>query len=523
MPTPRSLIDLIEVSAKLYPDKTAVVVPGGSSITYSELDRLSDSLRDRLVHIGVAQGDRVGFRLHKSIESVACIFGILKAGAAYVPVDADSPVSRAAFILSDCGVKAVVLEKEHEADMMGELDAHGARPVCISLDLADAVSGSALTDALDESGNSDPAISRATSESDLAYLLYTSGSTGTPKGVALTHGNALSFVNWCSETFEFSSADNFSSHAPFHFDLSILDIFVCIQQGATLTLIDEALGKDPTKLAQVIADQKISVWYSTPSILSLLANYGRLHKHMYGSLRIVFFAGEVFPIPQYTELLTSWDHPRYVNLYGPTETNVCTWYEVPREKEVVANLSSFPIGNVCEPNLARVVDEDGKDVGAGNEGELVIAGPNVMQGYWNRKDLTEGAFLRDCEGPSWYKTGDIVKSDDQGRYVYVSRRDRMVKRRGYRVELGEIEVALSKHPNVREAAAVAVSDEDAGLKVCAYVVGRDGEKLSIIAMKQHSSRHLPPYMIPDVFVVLEQLPRTSTDKINYQSLISKAP
>jgi amino acid adenylation domain-containing protein len=352
---------------------------------------------------------------------------------------------------------------------------------------------------------------------DIAYILYTSGSTGNPKGVVLSHRNASSFIDWVSETYEPESGDTFSSHASFHFDLSILDIFVSIKHGARLVLIGESLGKDPARLAPVIAAEGITIWYSTPSILSLLADYGKLDRHDYSALRIAFFAGEVFPIPRFRTLRAFWPHPRFVNLYGPTETNVCTYYEVPAD-DSWASMDTFPIGCMCVPNEGKVVDEAGQTVNAGEPGELVVAGPNVMQGYWNLPEQNGRAFLVDQDGRKWYRTGDIVAEEAGERYRYLSRRDRMVKRRGYRVELGEVEVGLLKHPHVREAAVVSVPDAQAGVRIAAFVSCAGDRRLTIIALKTFSAQNLPSYMIPDTFTVLDALPRTSTDKVNYQAL-----
>jgi acyl-coenzyme A synthetase/AMP-(fatty) acid ligase len=336
----------------------------------------------------------------------------------------------------------------------------------------------------------------------------------------LSHKNAVSFIDWVSDSFAPTEADTFSSHAPLHFDLSILDIYVAIKHAARLVLIGEALGKDPGKLAPAIASEKISIWYSTPSILSLLADYGKLDRYDYSALRIVFFAGEVFPIPRFRTLHKFWPRPRFVNLYGPTETNVCTAYEVPGSSEW-EGMETFPIGYVCVPNEGRVVDESGQTVATGEPGELIIAGPNVMQGYWNLPEQNARAFFAQ-DGRPWYRTGDIVCEEAGGRYRYVGRRDRMVKRRGYRVELGEIEVGLLKHPEVREGAVVAVPDPAAGVRIAAFVSCSGPKPLTIIDLKTYSARNLPPYMIPDTFVVLEALPRTSTDKVDYQALKSRA-
>jgi len=477
-----------------------------TEIGHAELVRRSDRVRDALWDAGVRPGDRVGLRLRKSPDAVIAIFGILKTGAAYVPVDVQSPAARGAYVLNDCKVRAVVVEPAGKDALATELEALGHRPVFLTMDDLPRAPEVATVEAQPD---------------DIAYILYTSGSTGRPKGVVLSHRNAHSFIDWCSDLLAPTGDDVFSSHAPFHFDLSILDIYVPAKHGATLVLIGEDLGKDPVQLAQAIADQRISCWYSTPSILTLLCHYGKLDRHAFPALRSVCFAGEVFPVPQFRALKALLPRPRYYNLYGPTETNVCTWYEVPDDDAWQA-LASFPIGAICEPNEGRVVNEQGGDVPRGAEGELVVAGPNVMQGYWNLPEQNAAAFLADAGGKRWYKTGDIVTQDAAGLYTYRGRRDRMVKRRGYRVELGEIEASLMRHPDVREAAAVAVADGEGGVRVLAFVSCRAGHNLSIIALKTHSSKNLPPYMIPDQFKVLAALPRTSTDKVDLQALRASA-
>jgi amino acid adenylation domain-containing protein len=415
----------------------------------------------------------------------------------------------------------VVTERDLESQLVEALGNLGASPGLLTLD---AKASRPMEELLESMQRSEPAAavaSVATNADDIAYILYTSGSTGNPKGVVLSHGNALSFIDWCSETFAPRPDDRFSSHAPFHFDLSILDIYVSLKHGATLVLIGEALGKDPIKLAAAIAAERISVWYSTPSILSLLANYGKLARYDYGALRMVFFAGEVYPIPQYRALHAVWTQPRYFNLYGPTETNVCTWYEVAPDARL-DGMSTFPIGRMCPPNRGKAVDEHGDSVASGDPGELLVSGPNVMRGYWNLPEQNARAFVMDEAGERWYRTGDIVCEEPGASYRYVGRRDRMVKRRGYRVELGEIEAALLRHPDIREAAVVALPDAESGVRILAFVACQQGLTFTRIALKAYSVQALPPYMIPDLFEIVPALPRTSTDKIDYQRLKSVA-
>jgi acyl-coenzyme A synthetase/AMP-(fatty) acid ligase len=282
-------------------------------------------------------------------------------------------------------------------------------------------------------------------------------------------------------------------------------------------LISEEAGKEPASLAALMAHQRISVWYSTPSILSLLVQFGRLTEKDLSSVRLVLFAGEVFPVVHLRALQRQVPHPRYVNLYGPTETNVCTWYEIPPDIPD-DRVEPYPIGSVCEHLQGLVVDADGNPAQPGQEGELCIAGANVMQGYWGLPEQTASGFLGVGDGPRWYRTGDLVVEEPKGVYRYVGRRDRMVKRRGYRVELGEIETCLYRHPTIQEVAVVAVSDEATGVRLQAHVTTADGQRPSIIDLKSFCAERLPLYMVPDRFMFHQSLPKTSTDKIDYQAL-----
>ncbi|MGF1607824.1 MAG: amino acid adenylation domain-containing protein [Kiloniellales bacterium] len=514
---PRGLHQLLAASAARRADKVAVVEAASRhQITYQRLDALSDRLRDRLLAAGVRPGDRVGICLRKSIDSVAAIFGILKAGAAYVPTDPGAPTARSAYVLGNCSVSAAVVEARYAEGLRAALP-EGPAPTFLVLE--EPVGGLPLETCLDrldrEQGAAVPTANALAAPDQLAYILYTSGSTGKPKGVMLSHENAVSFVDWCSEVFRPDEDDRFSSHAPFHFDLSILDIFLPLKHGATVVLIGEDLGKNPAGMVATIVEQELTIWYSTPSVLRLLVEFGDLGGRDDYRLRTVLFAGEVFPVKHLRRLKEILPRPRYFNLYGPTETNVCTYYEIP--KVVPAErMQPYPIGKVCSHFKARVVDEQGCDVPYGEEGELVISGAGTMQGYWQLPERSAAAYLEDGSG-RWYRTGDIVVERDGGVYSYVGRRDRMVKRRGFRVELGEIEAALYRHPQVSEAAAIALANEE-GVQIMAFYVTSDGERLSLIELKQFCAANLPGYMVPDGFSHRPSLPKTSTDKIDYERL-----
>ena len=507
MPAVKRLDELMARSATRTPDAPAVsTAEGGESLAYRDLEREARAVAAALERHGVGPGDRVAVYAPKSPASVAAILGILRSGAAYVPVDASAPAARGAYVVSDCGVAAVIADTELLPDLRAASETDLA-----SLEGWDAPGGRSFEIARGAGGE------RAGEPADpLAYILYTSGSTGRPKGVVHTHGSALSFVEWCAATFGLEQGGRFSSHAPFHFDLSIFDLYVSLLHGGEIVLFGEDIAKQPTAMAEAIAERQISVWYSTPSVLRLLVEFGQLERYDWSALGLVLFAGEVFPIKHLRAIMAAWPAPRYFNLYGPTETNVCTYFGVPTE--IPADREApYPIGRVCENDRGIVVDQSDREVPRGEEGELLIAGGTVMQGYWNLPERSAKAFHVDDAGERWYRTGDLVREEADGTLIFIGRRDRMVKRRGYRVELGEIESALYRHPDIVEAAVVALPDED-GVRIEAHVSRADGGKGSIIEMKTFCSKEIPLYMIPDRFVFQPSLPKTSTDKIDYQAL-----
>jgi acyl-coenzyme A synthetase/AMP-(fatty) acid ligase len=247
-----------------------------------------------------------------------------------------------------------------------------------------------------------------------------------------------------------------------------------------------------------------------------MAQHGELHCPSFPPPRLVLFAGEVFPLTALKRLRALWPQAAMWNLFGPTETNVCTAYPIPATI-APARTEPYPIGRVCPPLRARVIDQNGCNVPTRTVGELVIAGPGVMRGYFGQPELTAAAFLADESGTCWYRTGDLVKDDGIGCFTFHGRRDRMVKKRGYRIELAEIESALYRHDGVDRAAVVARAD-DQEVSIAAFVALKPDRKRSIIVMKRHCAQYLPHYMIPDTITFLDNLPATSTGKVDYARL-----
>lgn len=521
--TGRHLSQLLDAAAQRRPDHPAVEDERGAALTYAQLHDRADRLAAQLVRWGLKRGDRVGIWTPKSLEAITAIHGSLRAGGVYVPVDPTGPAGRAATIFADGGAKVVVVSAKLAP---GLREAWGDRADFPRLIIVDDESTNATIAEPDASwaaimadqANAGVDLPDPGGDDDLAYILFTSGSTGRPKGVMLSHTNAFTFVDWCVETLDsWSDDDRFSSHAPLHFDLSIYDIFVSCHNAATLVLIGETLSKEPKGLGDFIADRRISVWYSAPSILAMMTEHGGIGREGYPAPRLVLFAGEVFPIAPLRRLRALWPQAKLWNLYGPTETNVCTAHPIP---QTIGDdqVDPFPIGNVCPPLIGRVVDEEGQSLPVGAMGELVIAGPGVMLGYFGQPEQTAEAFFVDEDGEKWYRTGDLVIADESGCHEFRGRRDRMIKKRGYRIELGEIESALYRHEQVDRAAVVAEESEEAGVSISAFVSMKPGGKKSLIAMKRHCSIHLPNYMIPDKIRFLDGMPATSTDKVDYQKL-----
>jgi L-proline---[L-prolyl-carrier protein] ligase len=515
-----TLPDYLESSACRSADRTAIVEPAGWSITYRELDEQADRIAGFLVAAGVMPGDRVGVVVPKGISAIVAFFGIMKARAAYVPADFTAPAARNRVILSDCAVRVAFLAPGCATILDGWMGTPPSSVVFVGDGPLPVVTGVSHVYSWDDAVSHAPARVPGRETHDLAYILYTSGSTGIPKGVMLSHENAVSFVDWCSDVFAPTEADRFSSHAPFHFDLSIFDIYVSIKHGATLYIVGEELGKSPKELSAFIAASRLTVWYSTPSILALLSQFGDLPSRDCSALRLVLFAGEVFPVKHLRSLVTLWPTPDYYNLYGPTETNVCTFARIPTPIPG-DRTTPYPIGYCCGHCDPLVLDGEGHEAPRQAEGLLHIAGPSVFLGYWNRPELNATVFLEHASR-RWYNTGDVVTWDPANGFIYLGRRDRMVKRHGYRIELGEIERGLYQHPAISEAAIIAVPDESAGVRILAYLSSRAAERPSIVEMKMFCGRQLPSYMSPDALIFMNALPRTSTNKVDYQSLTALA-
>lgn len=515
---PDLIHEFLTRAAAATPDATAIHDADDTELTYRELDGLSDRVRDYLLDAGVTRGDRVGFCLPKSTDAIVIVFGILKAGAAYVPIDPLAPAERSAYIVRDSEIRLLLVDPDRGEKLAPYLAGPGPLPTVVPLPSTGGGRGIKAVVGSKAPADRAPRASGVPSEDDVAYIIYTSGSTGRPKGAVLTHRNAASYLAWASEFFAPKASDRFSLQFPLHFDPSVSDIFLPIKHGACIVPIEERVSRDPVTVAKFVAERRLTIWTSVPSALALAARHGRLESQDLSSLRLVAFGGEVFPPAHLRLLRRHLPGIPFINLYGPTETNVCTYFEIPQEIPSDRR-DPYPIGRICDQLQGRVIGTDGTIVEPGAEGELCISGPNVMRGYWNRPDRTREVFF-EADGRLWYRTGDIVREEESG-LVFVGRRDRMVKRRGYRIELGEIEAALHDCPGFVDVAVVSTSREGV-TQIHAVYTSTNGEPISLIALKGFCVKALPGYMVPDRFMQVADLPRTSTGKTDYLRITEMA-
>ncbi len=472
MSTPPSAVllpALVRDAARRTPHAPAVR-DGDATATYAELDRLADRYAHALAAKGVRPGDRVVLWTAKSIDTVAAMQATLRLAAVYVPLTPSNPPSRVRRIADGCAATAVLCDEPVDGD-----------PRFVGL--------TALRTAPDA-----PFPDRHTTPDACAFILYTSGSTGEPKGVCISHRNALAFVHWAAAETGLAPDDRLANHAPFNFDLSVFDLYGAFRAGACVDLVPAALAYAPEALTQFLVKRDITVWYSVPSALQLMASDGgMLDQGPPPCLRVCVFAGEPFPIADVLRLRASWPGVRMFNWYGPTETNVCTSYEVTARD--LSRTRPLPIGTAASAD--RVWLEDG---------EIVVDGPTVMLGYWGHPPQ---------EGP--YRTGDLGRLDPDGNLEYAGRRDHMIKVRGHRVEPGEIEAVLAAHPAVA-AVAVVVTGSGLDARIHAVVVPVDGSRPTTLGLKARCAAHLPAYMVIDAMRLVAELPRTANGKVDRAAL-----
>ncbi|OFA51558.1 hypothetical protein BEN35_13405 [Streptomyces fradiae] len=489
------VVEQLERQAVRTPDAVAVVC-GAEQLTYGELAARADRLARVLVAAGVGRDQLVAVALPRSLDLVAALWAVLKAGAGYVPVDPDLPAGRAGYIMADAGAGFLVTTEA----LAGRLPVSGVEPV--------------LVDRLSEVPV-DEWRPVAVAAGNLAYVLYTSGSTGRPKGVAVTRGGLANVLADMGERFEVTSRARFLAVTTFGFDISNVEIFVPLLAGGRLILAEREEVLDPARLLGLIDRSGATFLQATPTFCQALTAE---EPNALAGLQVLM-GGEAIPAPLSDAVRSvAWD---LTNGYGPTETSIYS----------VAGTVEGPAGTV--PGMGRpvagtdvyVLDERLRPVPVGAPGELYIAGAGVARGYVGRPGLTAERFVADpfgVSGSRMYRTGDLVHWRRDGTLVYLGRSDDQVKIRGFRIEPGEIEAVLSEHPRVTRAAVVVREDRPGDKQLVAYVVGDAAEDEDNAGLRDLVAGRLPGYMVPSAFVALDALPLTASGKLDRRALPAPA-
>lgn len=490
----------------------------GVDMSYRDLDRESNRLAHALLAAGLRKHERVGIYMHKSLELGVAIYGILKAGGVFVPLDAFAPIARTGFMLEDCQIRFLVTS-DLLAGKVAELPEE-QRPQLFGASPRDGLVARGWED-IGRFPASPPDVDLI--DQDLGYIMYTSGSTGQPKGMMHTHHGSVSYARWGALHVSLGPNDKVASHAPLHFDLSIFDFFSTVQAGATVVLVPEPVTKFPASWTGYVESEGISVVFTVPFTLIEMLHRGTMDRFDLSSLRWILFGGEPFPPKHLRELMAKLPDVQFTNVYGPAEAPSCTCFDV---VEITSDDEPIPIGTASRNSEALILDDEDRECGVGEPGELCIRSSTLMKGYWNRPQLNDRAFFfRESDGPFphvYYRTGDVVLRHEDGLLRFLGRKDRMVKTRGHRVELDEVELALTAHDSVSEAAAFTIPDGAGSRGIVAAVTIHPDRPATEAELRLAAKNRLPGYAVPEEILIVDDLPRTSTGKIDRNRLTTEA-
>ncbi|WP_235571751.1 amino acid adenylation domain-containing protein, partial [Mycobacterium sp. Root265] len=488
------------------PDAVAVCadgVGGRVELSYAELDCRAEAVAGCLRGLGVGAGAVVGLRVARGVDVVVGILGILKAGAAYLPLDLLYPVDRVGFMLADAGVEVVLTQR----GVAGQL---GVLPVrCVCLDEPLPVVGR------------DPASPAAQGRGeDLAYVMYTSGSTGQPKGVRVTHRNVLRLFETTIGQFGFGPDDVWTLWHSYSFDISVSELWGALLVGGRLVMVDHDTSRDPAAFRALVARERVSVLSQTPTGFSAFIDVDRVAARGVFALRYVLLCGEALQLASLAPWFERYGDagPQVINMYGPTEATLYVTCRRITGADLAAGVGSV-IGSPLPDIRIYLLDERGRPVPVGVPGELYIAGAGVAAGYLNRPELTAQRFLTDpFHGGPMYRSGDLARWCQGGELEYLGRIDQQVKIRGFRVELGEIETVIAEHPAVHQVAVIDREDVPGEKKLVAYLVAPQAPPALIADLRQSLHTRLPEYMVPAHFQYLDALPLTTSAKLDRKAL-----
>jgi amino acid adenylation domain-containing protein len=493
----KCLHQLIEDQARRTPHSPALAFEG-RRLSYAELERRAGALAGELARLGAGPDVPVGLLVERSAELVVAMLAILKAGAAYLPIDTSFPPERIAYMLSDSGAKLLLTQAS------------------LAERLAESVATTVLLEELDWERPSIPLQENGANPANLAYVIYTSGSTGRPKGVAIEHRNIVSYVVEIAERLRLEPGMTYATLSTLAADLGNTVIFPALATGGCLHILSQERAESPALLAEYFGRERIDVLKIVPSHLAALQSGNRPEGAM--PARRLVLGGEAARLDWIDKLRRLAPQCEIFNHYGPTETTVGVLTFRVGEALPRTRSGTLPLGYPLPGARIYLVDERGRPVPRGEKGELWIGGRGVARGYLNRQELTAERFIPDPTaaepGARVYRTGDLARELPDGAIEFCGRVDHQVKIRGYRVELGEIEGVLLEHGSVCEAAVLARDDPSGEKKLYACYAG----EATAAALRTHLKERLPSYMVPSAFLQLDRLPLNANGKLDRQAL-----
>lgn len=494
----KGLVQIFEDQVERAPQKIAVE-HDDQTITYDELNNWSNDIAYRLIDKGSIKGDVIGVCIKQSINFIASILGVLKAGCAYLPLDPELPEDRFNYILADSSAKIIITkEKNNEYFNKNILLMHVSNQEKTSSDISKIL------------------VNR--NEDDCAYIMYTSGSTGKPKGVMIADRGIIRLVvnpNY----MVISEEDKFAQLSSLSFDASTFEIWGALLNGASISIIAKNNFLDPVVFDDLIRKHNITTMWITTSLLNFITSQ---LPGAFSNIKYLLFGGEKVT-PHFIKEIIKHGKPKHLlHAYGPTEnTTFSTCYEVNNLNEIT---ETIPIGKAISNSVCYVISEDGKLVDAGNKGELYVGGLGIAIGYHNLPELNKQKFVRniyDRNGPIYlYKTGDIVRLLPSGDIEYIARTDELLKIRGYLVELNEIRSIISGYPLISEVFITTINNPDEYLSIVAFICPKNGIEINIPELQKYMHKQLPNYMIPSHIKVIDKMPITENGKVNKKTLLN---
>lgn len=494
----KNILDCLERTEKTYSNKLAFV-DNKREVTYKEL--LENSKKIGTYLSTNEKNQPIAIFIDKTVSCLETMFGVLYSGNFYTVIDTKSPMERINLILNTLEPIKIITDSKN----LSKLKSFGIEDnICVYEDM--------LNEKIDEKMLSQ--VRRKMIDTDPMYILFTSGSTGVPKGTVIAHKSVISYSNWVKETFNITSDTIWGSQTPFYFSMSITDVFSTILSGATLYIIPKMYFSFPIKLLEFINEKKINTIYWVPSALCIVANFKALDEVELPTLKKVLFAGEVMPVKQLNMWIDKLPNTMFANLFGPTETtDICTYYIVDRKFN---NNENLPIGHACNNCDVIVVKEDGTEAKNGEEGELCARGSFLALGYYNNPEKTASVFVQNPLNKNYseivYKTGDIVKYNERGELIYLSRKDFQIKHMGYRIELGEIETAVNNIDGIIICACVYDTENS---KIVLFYQGDEIEENELLEQVKNK---VPSYMCPNQIIKLPRIPYNANGKIDRVNL-----